>query len=156
MTQTDNHAMAQAVHDLGSAMWFGGTLMGATGVNKAGRDLSDEFDRIRVAKSAWIRFQPLQWSGIAMTVLAGLQLTRSSAGRLAAQQSFGTVGAIKAGLTALGIASTVYAAYCGRKIGHLAEAAQDRDQLVVDDLDDLLARVEGLRHLGADGALPHA
>jgi hypothetical protein len=29
MTQTDNHAVAQAVHDLGSALWFGGTVVGS-------------------------------------------------------------------------------------------------------------------------------
>lgn len=134
MPQTDNHAVAQAVHDLGSAMWFGGTLMGATGVNKAGRDLSNEFDRITVSKSAWARFSPLQWTGIAMTVLAGLQLTRSSADRLAAQRSFGSVGALKAGLTIAGIAATAYSAYCGGQIAQLAEQAREREQHI--DVED--------------------
>jgi hypothetical protein len=33
--------------------------------------------------------------------------------------------------------------------------AEDRDELLVDDLDDLLARVERLMHLGAEGPLAH-
>ena len=37
-----------------------------------------------------------------------------------------------------------------------ASLAHDRGQLVVDDLHDLLARREALRHLGAGGALLHA
>src|SRR5699024_7411169 len=32
-------------------------------------------------------------------------------------------------------------------------AAEDRDEFLVDDLDDLLCRVERLRHLGTAGAL---
>jgi hypothetical protein len=35
-TNSDNHYIAQAVHDLGSALRFGGTVMGAAGVNKSG------------------------------------------------------------------------------------------------------------------------
>ena len=27
--ESDNQALAQAVHDVGSALWFGGTVMGA-------------------------------------------------------------------------------------------------------------------------------
>jgi hypothetical protein len=44
--------VAQAVHDLGAALWFGGSVMGAAGVNKAGADLRDELDKVRVAESA--------------------------------------------------------------------------------------------------------
>ena len=49
MTDTDNHYLAQAVHDLGSALWFGGTVMGVAGVNKSGADLTQGIDRVRVA-----------------------------------------------------------------------------------------------------------
>ena len=30
-TSSDNHFVAQAVHDLGSALWFGGAVMGIAG-----------------------------------------------------------------------------------------------------------------------------
>jgi hypothetical protein len=134
MDRTDNHAVAQAVHDLGSALWFGGATMGAVGVNRSGKDLSQDIDRIRVAKVGWKRFSPLQWAGIAATTLAGLQLTRSSAGRLAMQRRFGSVGTMKAGVTALGALATVYASYCGKKISSIAEQAHERgEQLEVTD-----------------------
>jgi len=126
--QSDNHAIAQAVHDVGSALWFGGTVMGVAGVNQSGNDLSKGIDRIRVAESAWGRFSPVQWAGIGATMLAGLQLTRAGDRRLALQKGFGTVGAIKAGITVLGAAATAYSAYCGHRITTLAEAAYERGQ----------------------------
>jgi hypothetical protein len=128
MSQTDNHAVAQAVHDLGSALWFGGTVMGVAGVNKSGADLQQGIDRIRVASSAWNRFAPAQWAGIAATLGAGLQLTRVGGRRIALQQGFGTVGALKAGLAVAGAAATAYAAYCGSRIGQLAEETEARGE----------------------------
>jgi hypothetical protein len=132
--ESDNHAVAQALHDVGSALWFGGTVMGVAGVNKSGSDLAQGIDRIRVAESAWGRFGPVQWLGIGATMLAGLQLTRTGGRRLALQKGFGSVGAVKAGITVLGGAATAYSTYCGRQIGRLAEEARQRgDQIEVHD-----------------------
>lgn len=121
MSKTDNHAVAQAVHDLGSALWFGGNVMGVAGVNKSGADLQQGIDRVRVASSAWTRFAPAQWAGIATTLGAGLQLTRVGGRRIALQQGFGTVGTLKAAITVAGAAATAYAAYCGAQISKVAE-----------------------------------
>jgi hypothetical protein len=124
MKDDDNHAVAQAVHDLGSALWFGGSMMGVVGVNKAGRDLTQGIDRIRVASSAWRRFSPFQWAGVGATVLAGSRLTQVGGRRLALQQGFASVGALKAGITVAGALGTGYAAFCGRRIAKLSEEAQ--------------------------------
>ncbi|PWW23929.1 hypothetical protein JD79_03106 [Geodermatophilus normandii] len=122
-TTTDNHFLAQAVHDLGTALWFGGSVMGIAGVNKSGADLTSGLDKVRVASSAWSRFSPAQWGGIAATLGTGLQLTSSNKGRLALQQGYGRVGAVKAALTVAGAGATAFAAYSGAKIGKLAEQA---------------------------------
>jgi uncharacterized membrane protein len=126
--QTNSHAVAQAVHDLGSALWFGGSTMGVVGVNASGRDLKDGADRIRVASSAWRRFAPVQWAGITATLLAGLQLTRVSGRRIALQEGFATVGTTKAALAVAGTAATAYAAYCGNRIAKAAADAEDRGE----------------------------
>ncbi|MGK5683363.1 hypothetical protein [Actinoplanes sp. URMC 104] len=126
--QTDNHSVAQAVHDLGSALWFGGSAMGVIGVNSAGRDLKEGADRIRVASSAWGRYAPAQWAGIAATLAAGLQLTRVGGRRIALQQGFGTVGATKAALAVAGAAATAYAAYCGKRISDATAEAERRGE----------------------------
>jgi hypothetical protein len=130
MTDTDNHYLAQAVHDLGSALWFGGTVMGVAGVNKSGADLSQGIDRVRVASAAWSRFAPAQWAGIAATLLAGLRLTQVGGRRVALQKGFGTVGAVKAGIAVAGAGASAYAAYSGSRIGKLAEEAERRGTLL--------------------------
>jgi hypothetical protein len=129
-TATDNHAVAQAVHDLGSALWFGGAVMGVAGVNKAGRDLTQGIDRIRVANSAWSRFGPVEWAGVASTILAGMRLTQVSGQRLALQQGFARTGTVKAAVAALGAGATAYAAYSGSRIGKLAEEAVARGEKI--------------------------
>jgi len=42
-----------ALHDLGLAVWFGGSLAGAVGFNGAAADVPDEKLRLRVANAAW-------------------------------------------------------------------------------------------------------
>jgi len=133
MPQTDNHFVAQAVHDLGSALWFGGTVMGIAGVNKSGSELTQGIDRVRVASSAWGRFAPAQWGGVLATLGTGLQLTNSNKGRLALQEGYGRVGAVKAALTVAGAGATAFAAYSGGKIGKLAEQASRDGELDVKD-----------------------
>ena len=130
MTDTDNHFLAQAVHDLGSALWFGGAVMGVAGVNKSGADLTQGIDRIRVASAAWGRFAPAQWAGIAATLGAGLRLTQVGGRRVALQQGFARVGAVKAGIAVAGAGASAYAAYSGSRIGKLAEEAERQGTLV--------------------------
>lgn len=122
--------LTQAVHDLGTALWFGGSVFGVAGVNKSGADLVDPLDRVRVASSAWRRFAPAQWAGVAATVLTGLRLTASNPGRVAVQPGFRGAGITKAAVTALGAAATGYAAYSGRKIAQATEAAVARGEHV--------------------------
>ena len=123
MSIDDSHVLAQSVHDLGAALWFGGAVMGVAGVNKAGNDLRDPIDKVRVAESAWQRFAPVEWAGIAAVLAAGSQLTRASAGRLATQHGWARAGGTKAAVAVAGAAATAFAAYSGQKIGQLTEQA---------------------------------
>lgn len=120
---SDAHPVAQSVHDLGSALWFGGAVMGVAGVNKSGSDLKQGIDRIRVANSAWSRFGPVEWAGIASAVAANTRLSATSKARLAAQGGFTRLVAVKTAALALGIASTAYATYTGTRVGKAAEEA---------------------------------
>ncbi len=122
-TDDDAHPVAQAVHDLGNALWFGGAVMGVAGVNKSGADLQQGIDRVRVASSAWSRFGPVEWAGIAATVVADARLASTSKQRLVAQEGFAVLVTAKTAVTWAGIAATAYATYTGRKVGQAAEAA---------------------------------
>ena len=130
MSGPDRQALAQTVHDLGSALWFGGAVMGVAGVNKSGADLEKGIDKVRVASSAWSRFAPAEWAGIAAVLVAGAKLTGGSAGRLAAQQGWAALGGAKVASVLLGAAATGYAAYSGMKVGRIAEEIHARGQRV--------------------------
>lgn len=104
--------------------------MGVAGVNKSGNDLRDGIDKVRVASSAWSRFSPAEWAGIAAVLGAGTQLTRASKGRLVAQHGWGRAGGVKAGVAVAGAAATAYAAYSGQQIGKLTEQARSNGQQV--------------------------
>ena len=130
MSTDSSHVLAQSIHDLGSALWFGGAVMGVAGVNKSGNDLRDGIDKVRVAESAWNRFAPVEWAGIAAVLGAGTQLTRASKGRLVAQHGWGRAGGVKAGVAVAGAAATAFAAYSGQRIGKLTEQAAGNGQQV--------------------------
>jgi len=121
MSTDDSHVLSQAVHDLGAALWFGGSVMGAAGVNKSGGDLRDGLDKVRVAGSAWQRFAPAQWAGIAAVLGAGARLSAADSDRLVAQHGWARAGSTKAAVAVAGAAATAYAAYTGQKVGKLAE-----------------------------------
>ena len=123
MRADDSLVLTQAVHDLGAALWFGGAVMGAAGVNTSGNDLRDPLDKVRVAESAWQRFAPVEWAGIGAVLVAGSRLTRASAGRLAVQDGWARAGGTKAAVAVAGAAATALAAYSGQKIGQLTEQA---------------------------------
>ncbi len=129
-SSNDNHVVMQAAHDLGSALWFGGAVMGVAGVNKSGADLTQGIDRIRVASSAWSRFAPVEWAGIAATLVAGAQLTAVSSNRVALQEGYGTVGSLKAAIAVAGAVATAFAAFSGGRIGKLAEQAHERGEVI--------------------------
>ena len=124
----DTHVVAQAVHDLGAALWFGGSVMGVAGVNKSGEDLRDGIDKVRVAESAWRRFAPVQWLGIGGVLVAGSQLTWESKGRLVVQHGLGRAGAAQAVFAVAGAVATAFAAWSGNRIGQLTERARERGE----------------------------
>ena len=128
LTTDDSRVVAQAVHDLGAALWFGGSVMGVAGVNKSGADLRDGVDKVRVAASAWRRFAPAQWLGIGAVMVAGSRLTWESKGRLAVQHGIGRAGAAQAAVAVAGAAATGFAAWSGSRIAQLTERVQERGE----------------------------
>jgi hypothetical protein len=71
---------ARTLHDLGLAAWFGGSLMGATGVHCAAAVAQDPTQRLRVANSGWARWTPLNLVGGAVLTGAADQ-RQQTAGR---------------------------------------------------------------------------
>ena len=99
------NTLARTLHDVGLAAWFGGSLMGAVGVNGASREVDDPTDRARVAHAAWARWTPVNAAAIAAHVIGSVPIAWANKGRLAIQPQARWVNGAKAGLTlaALGV-----------------------------------------------------
>jgi hypothetical protein len=115
MAPTDN-TVARTLHDLGLATWFGGSLIGATGVNGAASAIQDPTQRLRVANAGWARWTPLNLAGIAAHLAGGAVLTGANKGRLAGQQGVAATSTVKTALTVAALGVTGYARVLGKKL----------------------------------------
>ena len=115
MASTDN-TLARTLHDLGLAAWFGGSLMGAAGLNGAASAVQDPTQRLRVANSGWARWTPLNLAGIAAHLAGGAVLTGVNKGRLAGQQGVAATSTVKTALTVAALGTTAYARVLGKKL----------------------------------------
>jgi len=98
---TPVRVVARIAHDLGLAAWFGGSAMGAVGMNAATREVDDHTQRLRVANAGWFRWAPVvalsataHLAGAA--VLSATDPRRGGDRRLAQARSVATLVAVAA------------------------------------------------------------
>ena len=65
-----DNTLARSLHDLGLATWFGGSLMGAVGLNGAAAVVDQPAQRLRVANAGWARWTPVNLAGTGLWVKA--------------------------------------------------------------------------------------
>jgi hypothetical protein len=137
MPSKDN-TVARTLHDVGLAAWFGGSLMGAAGLNGAAAVVDDPAQRLRVANSGWARWTPLNLAGIAAHLAGGATLVRANKGRLAGQEGVGAASTVKTALTLAALGTTAYARLLGKRLerdgdtpveGGTAPAARTSDEV---------------------------
>ena len=46
---SERNTLLRSMHDVGAAAWFGGSLMGAVGLNGGASDVADPAERARVS-----------------------------------------------------------------------------------------------------------
>lgn len=76
-------------HDIGLAAWFGGSWMGAVGLNGATIEVDDHTQRTRVANAGWFRWAPIAGASLLTHVVCSYAL-----GRLAPAASSRRSGAV--------------------------------------------------------------
>jgi hypothetical protein len=113
---SERNTLAHAMHDLGLAAWFGGSLMGAIGVNGAAADVDDPRQRARVANAGLARWTPFNAVAIGAHLIGGAQLLKANKGRVATQQGVLANTNLKMALTAGALAATGYARVLGKKM----------------------------------------
>jgi len=110
----ERNSFIRAANELSLAVWFGGALMGATGLER-GADAANG-DKQRVESAAWSAWQPIQVAAIATQLASGAALTVANRKRVAGQRGVARTSAIRTGLTGAAIAMTVLAARTGSKV----------------------------------------
>ncbi|WP_246262878.1 hypothetical protein [Arthrobacter mobilis] len=117
--------IARSIHDLTAGAWFGGSLMGAVGLNGAAAEATDPQERTRLSSIGWNKWAPVQTAAFAAHIVAGIPLTLGNKERLAAQHGVLRLTVYKSVVTLLGAAVTLYAGLVGQKVAKLShEGAQ--------------------------------
>ena len=114
MTQTN--AVARSLHDVGLAAWFGGTLMGAIGLNGAAAQAADPTERAQIAANGWKRWAPFNAAAIGAHLLGGVLLVNANKARIASQQGVAGHTTAKTALTAAALAATAASGVLGARV----------------------------------------
>ena len=118
---TADNTVSRSLHDLGLATWFGGSLMGAVGLNGAAADVEEPRQRLRVATAGWNRWTPVNLAGIAAHVAGGAVLLGANKGRMASQQGVAKATVVKTALTGAALAATAWSRALGAKLEEAGE-----------------------------------
>jgi hypothetical protein len=116
-----DNTVSRSLHDLGLATWFGGSLMGAVGLNGAAAQVEEPKQRLRVATAGWHRWTPVNLAGIAAHVVGGAVLLGANTGRVASQQGVAHATVAKTALTGAALAATAWSRALGAKLGEAGE-----------------------------------
>jgi hypothetical protein len=110
------NTVVRSMHDLGLAAWFGGSLMGAIGVNGAAADVDDPTQRARVANAGWARWTPFNALAIGAHLIGGAGIVRANKQRIKHQKGVASATFLKAGLTGAALAATAWSGTAGSKV----------------------------------------
>jgi hypothetical protein len=56
---SERNTVLRSMHDIGLAGWFGGSLMGAVGLNGAAAQAASPAERLQIASAGWDRWGPV-------------------------------------------------------------------------------------------------
>jgi hypothetical protein len=116
----ERNTVLRSLHDTGLAAWFGGSLMGAVGLNGAAAKVDDPRERLTVSSVGWARWAPVNLAAIGSHVIGAAGILVEERRRVAGQRGVGRMSAVKTALTVAALGATAYS----RRLGlQLQEAA---------------------------------
>ncbi|WP_405095237.1 hypothetical protein [Micromonospora sp. NBC_01412] len=113
---SERHTALRSMHDLGLAAWFGGSLMGALGVNGAAAQINDSTQRLPVASAGWARWTPVNAAAIGAHLIGGVGELATESPRVLAQSGVARMSAAKTALTVAALAVTGYSRLLGMRL----------------------------------------
>ncbi|GGT04519.1 hypothetical protein [Streptomyces chromofuscus] len=124
---SERNTMLRSLHDLGLAAWFGGSLMGAVGLNGAARDEGGTWaTSVRISSSGWTKWMPVSTAAVAAHLFGSGGLLAVNAPRVAAQQGVAASTLAKTALTGAALAATAYSRVLGKRL-ELAASSKPED-----------------------------
>lgn len=118
----ERDTVLRSMHDTGLAAWFGGSLMGAVGLNGAAAKVEKKEERLAVASMGWSRWAPVSLTAIAAHLVGATGILLSERRRVAGQRGVAAMSAAKTGLTIAAMGATAYTGTLGMKLskaGHV-------------------------------------
>jgi uncharacterized membrane protein len=132
------NTVIRSLHDLGAAAWFGGSLMGAVGLNGAAAAVRDPQDRARVASVGWGKWSPVNAAAIAAHLAGGASILYANRGRAKYQTGVRGNTALKTIVTGAALAATAASGVLGAKAaqgdGHHTHGATEPSSQTPDDV----------------------
>ena len=139
---TADNTISRSLHDLGLATWFGGSLMGAVGLNGAAAQVEEPKQRLRVANSGWNRWTPVNLAGIAAHLGGGALLLGANKGRVASQQGVASATVVKTALTGVALAATAWSRALGARLNEAGEVPIEGGTEPSDDTPEDVAKAQ--------------
>ncbi|WP_327686568.1 hypothetical protein [Streptomyces sp. NBC_00467] len=114
---SERNTVLRSLHDVGLAAWFGGSLMGAVGLNGAAKSQGGSWEQgARIASAGWAIWTPVNAVAIGVHLVGSSGLLAANAARVATQQGVAASTIAKTVLTGAGLAATAYSSVLGKKI----------------------------------------
>lgn len=111
----ESNTFSRTIHDLGLAAWFGGSLMGAIGLNGGAAEAANPSERSRVANAGWAKWTPVNLVAIVAHLIGGAGLLAANRKRVAGQAGVAQATNLKLVLTAAALGATAYGRMVGQK-----------------------------------------
>jgi hypothetical protein len=141
---TFSSTAVRATHLLTNAAWFGGSLMGAVGLNPAAREGDDDRERAQISDRGWRAWGPVQGGAIGLHLLSGLAIVADNRRRTLAHPPTTAAVVVKTALTGVALAASGAAYLNGARLGEAQESA-DGDPAARRRKDELVQRMRWLQ-----------
>jgi len=106
----------RAIHDLGLAVWWGGSLMGTMAMNPAVEVLDDPDERGKMVDEGWALFQPWAAAGLAAAIISHVIMRRHPPKKVS--RKFKNTAHVKDALYAVAAVSSVASMALGEYVVH--------------------------------------
>ena len=130
----------RATHLVTNAAWFGGSLMGAVGLNQAAREPDTERERVEVSGTGWEKWGPVQGAAIGLHLLSGIAILADNRNRVATHPPTTASVVAKTALTGAAVAASAAAYVYGQRLGDASgEGGHPEEPEVAEDARGKLA-----------------